>query len=371
MASSSPSPAQIKDLAREYGYVERREEVSKTLFFSDPMHDPPTLVNVFYTTRGIMTKISHPTSGYNQLWRSGAYDSLQTLATILENPRKHTGKGYRTTDQSIRGCTQCGEPKRRGEFSKNQWRKGPDSCRCQGCVSGPTTSVVEGYNHNPATSSATLGVDYNHNQHLICDAAGCGAECHNIRCETCGMVYYCSPSCRNRHSAIHQSECFPIVMMKSKVASNPKSSNHMERGHAMATMLSGKRTFEALLLQAECIHQEDGNWDTAIELYKQILGNFEQHQASPPEWRRVWMGLSRCFFELGDYDMSIHAGTAALEMNRHFPQAHKYVALAQKASGDVEGAKATLSRAILYETPWDDDNIQSNKRLWQEMFGDT
>ena len=43
--------------------------------------------------------------------------------------------------------------------------------------------------------------------------------------------------------------------------------------------------------------------------------------------RRVWMGLCRCFYEQGIYDKAIAAGDAVLEMNKHFPQAHKYIAL--------------------------------------------
>mmetsp|Transcript_33893 Transcript_33893/g.82194 ORF Transcript_33893/g.82194 Transcript_33893/m.82194 type:complete len:358 (+) Transcript_33893:4606-5679(+) len=345
----------------DYGYDERREEVSNTLFFSrqDCSFDDsnPTLVNIFYTTRGLMTKVNHPTRGYNELWRSGAYDSLETLANILEDPRMHTGKGYRTTDQSIRGCARCGEQKRRAEFSKNQWRKGPDACKCHECVSGTVTGT------------AAPVVEYNHKQHITCD--GCATVSPSIRCETCTMAFYCSPSCRDRNRRVHQSDCIPIEHMRSMAATRgaQPTDSFEKRGYAMATMMSGKQTFEALLLQAEYVHQEDGNWDIAIALYKEILGNFEQHQGTPPQWRQVWMGFSRCFYEIGEYDKAIGAGSAALEMNRHFPQAHKYVALAYKASGELELAKAAVSKAILYEAPWDDDNLQMNKRLWDEMFG--
>lgn len=130
----------------------------------------------------------------------------------------------------------------------------------------------------------------------------------------------------------------------------------------MATQLSGKRTFAALLKQAEYIHQADGNWETAVEQYKELLMR-DQESGTAPEWRLVWMGLSRCFYEMGVYDMAINSGTAALEMNRHFPQAHKYIALALKASGDYDTAIATMTRAVLYEAPWDDKNLELNKAL--------
>ena len=54
----------------------------KTLFFKetnpdDPSH--PVRINIFYTTRGIMTQIPHPTKGYNEMWRKSAYKDLETL----------------------------------------------------------------------------------------------------------------------------------------------------------------------------------------------------------------------------------------------------------------------------------------------------
>ena len=47
-----------------------------------------------------MTKLAHPKSGYNELWRSSAYDSEQSLKAIFRNPRSHTGKGYRSADDN-------------------------------------------------------------------------------------------------------------------------------------------------------------------------------------------------------------------------------------------------------------------------------
>ena len=134
----------------------------------------------------------------------------------------------------------------------------------------------------------------------------------------------------------------------------------------MATQLSGKRTFDALLAQAECIHQADGQWDIAVEVYKELLMR-DQESATPPQWRQVWMGFSRCFYEMGVYDKAIHSGMAALDMNRHFPQAHKYVALSQKACGDYDAAKATMTRAVLYEAPWDNKNLELNKALLKQL----
>ena len=79
------------------------------------------------------------------------------------------------------------------------------------------------------------------------------------------------------------------------------------------------------------------------------------------------MGLCRCFYELGDYERAQAAGSAALEMNRHFPGAHKYIALAQKESGDLDAAIVTMNRAVLYETPWSEENMAETKNLFEEL----
>ena len=68
-------------------------------------------------------------------------------------------------------------------------------------------------------------------------------------------------------------------------------------------------------------------------------------------------------------DKTIAAGDAVLEMNKHFPQANKYIALAQKATRDIESARATLTRAILYEAPWDDDHLDKNRKLLRDIPG--
>ena len=134
---ASPTFGEIQNLAKECGYDERRPSVSATLFFIErsPAYGmPPVRINVYPTTRSLMTHLNHPTAAANELWRSNAYDTLQELRTFLDNPRIHTGKGYRNARHAVRGCVQCGEMKKRTDFSNNQWGKGPDANKCADCV---------------------------------------------------------------------------------------------------------------------------------------------------------------------------------------------------------------------------------------------
>jgi len=371
---TDPSPQEIRYVARNCGYKERRSEASSTLFFEKQ----GILINVFYTTRGVMTKLNHPTRGQNELWRANAYDCLETLTAIFRNPRVHTGQGYRQAQQALRGCIRCGLQKVKTNFSKNQWRKGPDGSSCKACIEQSSNAVeqvgTESSNSNEPKIDGTGNSNSNEPKIdracIQCDADGCESVAPAILCQSCRMVYYCSPACQRRHHRAHSSDCHDIEEMRRQNANYQEPDRNVMHGAAMAAQLAGKRDMESQLRQAEYIYQDRGQWESAAETYKGLLMSEEMYFASsPPQQRRVWMGLCRCFYEMGDYEKAVAAGSAALEMNRHFPQAHKYVALAQKASGDLEAAKATMTRAVLYEAPWDEANLEANKKLLKETFG--
>jgi hypothetical protein len=139
MINNNPCVEDIIDLATECGYEQRHPYASYTLFFISPATTvPPIFINVYPTTRSIMTQLHHPKNKKgktNALWRSSAYEDLEDLRTFFLNPRQHTGKGYRNAKHAVRGCVHCGEMKQRTEFSNNQWmRKGPDENKCKACV---------------------------------------------------------------------------------------------------------------------------------------------------------------------------------------------------------------------------------------------
>jgi len=78
-------------------------------------------------------------------------------------------------------------------------------------------------------------------------------------------------------------------------------------------------------------------------------------------------GLSRAFYEIGHYDAAIGSGNEAVGMIRDEPGIHKYVALAQKAKGDIDAAKTTISQAILYEQDWHFENTKQNKQILRQL----
>ena len=107
-----------------------------------------------------------------------------------------------------------------------------------------------------------------------------------------------------------------------------------------------------------------GKWEEAGKIYKTLYNTYLQRGKHNV---LVIIGLARTKYELGKYDEAIKIGSVAIKVSRQCPGVHKCAALAHKANGDIDEAKQTMSRAILYESHWDKDNMQKNKELLQEL----
>ena len=83
--------------------------------------------------------------------------------------------------------------------------------------------------------------------------------------------------------------------------------------------------------------------------------------------RKIFHQLTRCYYELKDYETAIMCCDSAIEMNRHYDGVYKYLALTYKALGNIDEAIAVMKRAVLYETPWDPENLLQVKALLAEL----
>ena len=127
------------------------------------------------------------------------------------------------------------------------------------------------------------------------------------------------------------------------------------------------RLFDVKLMMAEA-HEAAGQWKEALDVYVGMLKQIDDPAtAIPRQHRSMFAGASRCFFELEKYENAVAAGEAAMAMNRHFPGVHKLLARPQQAMGRIQLAVANMSRAVLYETPWDDLNLQKNIEFLQVL----
>ena len=100
-----------------------------------------------------------------------------------------------------------------------------------------------------------------------------------------------------------------------------------------------------------------------MQAYKNLIDK----DISAIQQRKSSMGLCRCLFELGGYYHAIDSGKYALDVDRHFPGVHKYIALSEERIGNIESAKKLMCRAVLYETPWDEGNVMENLKALNEI----
>jgi hypothetical protein len=115
-----------------------------------------------------------------------------------------------------------------------------------------------------------------------------------------------------------------------------------------------------ILVSAKCAMATE-NWAEALEHYKTVFQDKYTPFRTPIDDREVFACISRCYYELGDFDRALELGKGALEMNRHYHGAHDYVARSYLALKQYDDAVATMRRALAYETPWDFANVDNVK----------
>lgn len=130
------------------------------------------------------------------------------------------------------------------------------------------------------------------------------------------------------------------------------------------------RLYLLKILLAEA-HEAAEQWKAARDLYIQLLSAIDDPTTvSPSQTRMIFSGIARCAYRLGgddEYERAEKAAECALSMNRHFQGVHKLIALPQRELGRLSEAIATMSRAVLYEAPWDDENARENVALLEEL----
>jgi tetratricopeptide (TPR) repeat protein len=130
----------------------------------------------------------------------------------------------------------------------------------------------------------------------------------------------------------------------------------------------GKARHVPLYLMQADAHQQLEEWKEAVDIYKSLFQLLdESHVGTPAENRKLFTGLARCAYEMGNYDQAIAGFSAAIEMNPNFQGVYKYMALSYKAKGDLDKAIETMNKAVLYETPWDEKYQVEAFKLYEEL----
>ena len=112
-------------------------------------------------------------------------------------------------------------------------------------------------------------------------------------------------------------------------------------------------------------YSELGKWEEAekiyTSIYKECMRRNKVHNGS------LLVGMCRALYMRKKYDKAIKIGTMVTKDYRSTPGIHKYLALSQKALGNIDEARITITKAILYEQQWVKDNLEENKQILREL----
>jgi len=81
--------------------------------------------------------------------------------------------------------------------------------------------------------------------------------------------------------------------------------------------------------------------------------------------------MSRVHYELQNYNQVVNEGDRATYLdNRVREGVHKYIALSQMKMGDIAAAKKSITRGILHEEQWNEDNKKENEEVLRMILAE-
>ena len=117
-------------------------------------------------------------------------------------------------------------------------------------------------------------------------------------------------------------------------------------------------------------HLKLEEWQTALDLFRPLCEDAidQQHLGF---CCCIAGGICRAQYELQNYHEAIIEGDrAAWEVNRHHAGVHKYIALSQMKLGDIAAAKKSITRGILLEEQWNEDNKKENEDVFRLILAE-
>lgn len=142
------------------------------------------------------------------------------------------------------------------------------------------------------------------------------------------------------------------------------------KGLELAKELLGKKDLNLSFRIDQLINTRDCY--LMLEEFNEALKSFTEafklcEPSMAKQSRKILHQLTRVYYELQDYEAAIMCGDSAIEMNRHYDGVYKYLALTHKSLGNIDEAISVMKRAVLYETPWDTQNVLQVKALLAEL----
>lgn len=128
-----------------------------------------------------------------------------------------------------------------------------------------------------------------------------------------------------------------------------------------------------VLLRVGHVQRQQKDWQAALRTYNYIWHNYvvKESAATLPAFQhqQVLASIAEAAYHLGWYDRAIAFGEASVAMNRCRAWSHKYVSLSYLALGNIDKARQVAAKAVLYETPWDDEHRAKVRRWYHDTLG--
>ena len=117
-------------------------------------------------------------------------------------------------------------------------------------------------------------------------------------------------------------------------------------------------------------HLKLGEWQTALDMFRPLYEDAIERQHLGM-CSCIAAGICRAQYELKNYHEAIIEGDrAAWEINRHHAGVHKYIALSQLKLGDIAAAKKSITRGLLLEEQWNEDNKKENEEVLRMILAE-
>jgi len=117
-------------------------------------------------------------------------------------------------------------------------------------------------------------------------------------------------------------------------------------------------------------HLKLENWQTALDMFRPLYEDAIERQHLG-HCSCIAGGISRAQYELHNYHEAIIEGDrAAWRINRHHAGVHKCIALSQMKLGDIAAAKKSITRGILYEEQWNEENRKENEEVLRMILAE-
>jgi tetratricopeptide (TPR) repeat protein len=144
----------------------------------------------------------------------------------------------------------------------------------------------------------------------------------------------------------------------------------LEQYGTPAPSLSQSCMFEVYYLQGQAYETLD-QWEIAMECYITAQDAVDHQLLQKLDLDRVFLfckSLGRCWYMIEEYHNAIQALNVAIKTNRQFAGVHKYKVLSLIKLRQYTYAVQTAAQAVLYESPWNQDNQTLNLTMYTELY---